>query len=101
MRILQLTPHFKPNMGGVETHLGDLVESLVARQNQVFVLTYRPITTKASWRISEKRGKLEILRIPWVPGLFYKLIHYPVLEFLYLFPGLFFNNTICFGNKTN
>ncbi len=89
MRILQLTSHFAPNMGGVETHLTDLVSALTKRRHKVFVLTYRPLTTKTSWKLYEKKVGLEILRIPWFPGFFYKLVSSPILEFLYLLPGLF------------
>ena len=89
MRILQLTPHFKPNIGGVETHIDDLVSALSARNNKVFVLTYQPLQTKSYWKIYEASKNEKILRIPWIPGLFYKLVNKPILEFLYLFPGLF------------
>src|SRR3989344_1060914 len=89
MKILQLTTHFHPNVGGVETHLNDLVEVLCKRGHQVFVLTYRPLVTEANWRIYENQLNLQTLRIPWFPGFFYRLIQKPVLEFLYLVPGLF------------
>lgn len=77
-------------MGGVETHLDDLVKALVHRKWQVFVLTYRPLTTDAKWNMYEKDNRVEIFRMPWFPNLFYNLIKYPALEFLYLLPGLFF-----------
>lgn len=89
MRVLQLSAHFPPNVGGVETHLDDLVKALVKRSWEVFVLTYRPLTTDVKWNIYEKEKKVEILRIPWLPNLFYKLVKAPILEFIYLFPGLF------------
>lgn len=89
MNILQLTSHFSPNVGGVETHLDDLVKALVKRNHKVFVLTYRPLTTKTSWNIFEKRKNIKIFRIPWFPGFFYSLVHNPAIEFLYLVPGLF------------
>lgn len=90
MKVLQLTAHFSPNIGGVETHLNDLVKALINRGWEVFVLTYRPLTTDAKWKMYEKDKGVEIFRIPWLPNLFYNLIKYPVLEFLYLLPGLFF-----------
>lgn len=90
MKVLQLTAHFPPNMGGVETHLGDMVKTLVKRNWKVTVLTYRPLTTGAKWNIYEKNEDIDIFRIPWLPNLFYKLVKYPALEFLYLLPGLFF-----------
>lgn len=90
MKILQLTVHYAPNVGGVETHLSDLVGEIVKRGHNVFVLAYRPLMTKASWKILEKNNSLTIFRIPWFPGMFYKLVKNPLLEFIYLFPGLFF-----------
>lgn len=89
MTILQLTVHFPPNIGGVETHLWDLVTFLSKKDWKVFVLCLRPLSVKTSWKIYESIGSLEIFRIPWVSGLFYKFIPHPKLEFLYLFPGLF------------
>ncbi len=89
MRILQISINFFPNVGGVETHLLDLVDALTVRKHQVTVLTYRPLSHKASWKMFESRKNLVIFRIPWLAGYFYKLVKYPLLEFLYLTPGLF------------
>jgi len=89
MKILELTCHYFPNVGGVETHLLDLVNVLIKRNYQVFVLTYQPLTTKAAWNIYEQKNNISVFRIPWIQGLFYKLIKYPFMEFLYLLPGLF------------
>ena len=90
MKILQLTTHFSPNVGGVETHLDDLVAALIRRKHAVTVLTYRPLTTKTAWNMREQSGELLIYRIPWIAGLFYRFIKHPALEFIYLVPGLFF-----------
>jgi glycosyltransferase involved in cell wall biosynthesis len=89
MKILQLTVHFAPNVGGVETHLNDLMEELRKKDHQVFVLTYRPISSKVNWKLFENKKNLRIFRIPWFPGLFYKLANKPILEFFYLSLGLF------------
>ena len=89
MKILQLTAHFSPNVGGVETHLDDLVKALTKRKHKVFVLTYRPLTAKADWEVYERKSGLSVFRIPWIPGFFYQLVDKPILEYLYLFPGLF------------
>lgn len=89
MKVLQLTVHFPPNIGGVETHLWDLVRFLTKEEWKVFVLCYQPLSAKVSWKIFENSKNLQIFRIPWLTGLFYKFIPYPKLEFLYLFPGLF------------
>src|SRR5258708_970896 len=90
MRVLQLSVHFSPNVGGVETHLTDLVHGLARRNIDVFVLTYQPLMTNASWKVFEKEIKISILRLPWIPGFFYKFVKSPIVEFLYLTPGLFF-----------
>ncbi len=89
MKILQISPHFKPNIGGVETHLDDLVSGLILKKHQVFVLSYIPLQTKVSFKVFEKSKNLKVFRIPWISGLFYKFINKPILEFLYLFPGIF------------
>lgn len=89
MRIIQISAHFSPNIGGVETHLDDLVKGLIDRKNEVIVLTYQPLTTDIAAPFFEKKGKLSIIRIPWLRGLFYLLVNKPFLEFIYLFPGLF------------
>lgn len=89
MKILQISPHFSPNLGGVETHLGDLVSSLIEKGHKVFVLTYQPLQTKIQWKIFERKKESAVFRIPWITGLFYRFINKPILEFLYLFPGIF------------
>lgn len=89
MKVLQLTCHFVPNLGGVETHLSDLVLELARRDFKIFVLSYRPLATKTEWKLYEKQKNLFILRIPWISGWFYRLVKNPILEFLYLVPGLF------------
>ena len=90
MNILILTSHFKPNIGGVETHLSDLASTLTKRSWRVTVLTYKPLTTEIHSKFYEKEQLLTIIRIPWFKGLFYKLVSYPLIEFMYLLPGLFF-----------
>ena len=99
MKVLQLTAHFRPNIGGVETHLDDLCKVLAKKNFNVIVLTYRPLHTKTHWKIFEKEKGIEIIRIPWIPNLFYKLIFSPILEFGYLLPGLFFMTPIIFFSK--
>ncbi len=88
--VLQISPFFAPNVGGVETHLNDLVRFLIKRDFRVLVLTYPPLSTKAKWKIYEKGKNLKIFRVPWIKGFFEKLVSFPVLEFIYLVPGLLF-----------
>jgi len=90
-RILILSPFFRPNVGGVETHLDDLCEYLRTRNHYVYVLTYQPLTTKARGLRVEKRKNLEIHRVSWFGyNWFHKLEAYPLLDFIYLVIGLFF-----------
>jgi glycosyltransferase involved in cell wall biosynthesis len=89
-KVLIVSIAFLPNVGGIETHFDDLVSALSKRNWHVDVLTYKPITTNIKAGIFEKRNaKIRIFRVPWFGGFFYKLVSNPVLEFLYLFPGLF------------
>lgn len=89
MRVLHISAHFYPNIGGVETHLIDLINALIKRKWKVYVLSYMPLTTKTNGKIFEVFNKCKIIRIPWIPNLFLKLVKFPILEFLYLAPGLF------------
>lgn len=89
MKILQLTVHYSPNIGGVETHLTDLVSELARKQHTIFVLTYRPLVAKSNWKMFERSKGTTIWRLPWLPGFFYKFNASPVIEFLYLMPGIF------------
>lgn len=89
MKVLQLSVHLFPNVGGVETHLSDLFKALVKKNWKVFVLAYQPLSTKTEWKIFEKGKNLTILRIPWLRGFFEKLVRHPIIEFFYLVPGLF------------
>ncbi len=90
MKVLQLTSHFRPNIGGVETHLDDLCKALVKRGFEISVLTYRPLHTNLAWEFYEKDKGFDIIRIPWFPHFFYRMANLPFLEFLFLCPGLFF-----------
>jgi len=84
-----ITPFFSPNIGGVETHLDDLCEYLRKRGHQVFVVTYRPLTTRTKAPRFERKRNLEIHRINWFGyNLFHRLELYPLLEFVYLTPML-------------
>jgi len=91
MRVLIISISFRPNLGGVETHLDNLCDYLRKSNFYVYVLTYQPITTKIKGLNFEKKRNLEIRRVSWFgQDWFHKLEPYPLMEFLYLFPGLFF-----------
>lgn len=87
--ILVLSPFFRPNLGGAETHLDDLCRYLTAHNFKVFVLTYQPLVGKRKGEAFEKKKNLEIHRYWWFPNLYYKVEPHPVLNFLYLTPYLF------------
>jgi len=89
--ILMLSAFFRPNVGGVETHLNDLTEYLRNNGYKVFVIAYQPLTTNARALSIEKQENLEIHRIDWFGhNLFNKVANNFILNFIYLFPGLFF-----------
>jgi len=80
---------FLPNIGGLETHLKDLIKELNKENWKVTVLTYQPLFTPVLGEWVEKAKNLVIYRLPVLRGIFYKLYKIPVLEFLFLEP-LFF-----------
>lgn len=89
--ILILTTPFRPNIGGVETHLDDLIEVGIKKGYKFYILTYQPLITKAYGQTIEKGRGFTIYRMPWIRmNLFLTLVRFPFFEFLYLFPGLFF-----------
>lgn len=89
-KVLIVASHYRPNIGGVETHLEDLVQALNRRKWQVVVATYSPLARKTKASMFEKKKNLTIYRMPWLGfNIVHKLSNYPVLEFIYLFPGLF------------
>jgi len=88
--MLLLSIGFSPNVGGIETHFDDLTAALDKRGWKAWVLTYKPIATPVTAKFFERRGRnVVVYRVPWVRGIFYKLVSRPVLEFLFLVPGLF------------
>lgn len=93
--ILVLTPFYFPNIGGVETHLSDLVKEL-SKKYKVFVHTYSPITTlNVKYQKFEKHKNIKIYRYPWFgKTLFHKLEKFPIFDFLYLTPYLFLRTFI-------
>lgn len=90
--VLILSPFYYPNMGGLETHLLALTEYLRQHDHNVVVLTYKPLTVKVKhYKKYEKEKNLEIHRVWWFGyNYFEKLANYPVLQFLYMLPGLLF-----------
>lgn len=92
--VLILAIGFLPNIGGLETHLKDLIDQLIKKDWKVTVLTYQPLNTPVLGKWIEKARNLIIFRLPVFRGLFYKLYKKPLLEFLFLEPFLFISTPI-------
>lgn len=93
--ILILTPFFSPNIGGVETHLDDLVDELNHHHINSYVLTYSPLTSNKKYQRIENKKYSRIFRFKWFGyQLFPKLEKYPILDFLYLTPYLLIRSYI-------
>lgn len=88
--VLIVTSHYPPNIGGIESHLQALIEGLIRKGWKIIISTYQPLASRTRASRIEKNEGLIIYRMPW-PGfnLIHTLFPYPILEFLYLFPGLF------------
>lgn len=87
--VLIISIGFLPNIGGLETHLKDLIDELIKDGWRITVLTYQPLNTPAIGKWIEKRENLIVFRLPVLRGVFYKLYKKPLLEFLFLEPLLF------------
>lgn len=89
--ILIITPFFRPNIGGAETYVHELCESLRSKDFFVNVLTYQPInSSKLKGEKIEKAENMVIRRYNWIGfDLFHKLQNNPILVFLYITPCLF------------
>jgi len=97
IKILHLTPFFHPNVGGVETHLSDLISALDNQNYHNLILTYSPITTpNTKYKSIETTGKnITIRRFNWFGGnIFHRLEKYPLLNLIYLTPYLLFRSII-------
>jgi glycosyltransferase involved in cell wall biosynthesis len=92
--ILIIAIGFLPNIGGLETHLKDLIEELIKNKWKVVVLTYQPLNTPVMGKWIESAKNLIIYRLPIIRGLFYKFLKSPILEFLFLGPLLFLTTPI-------
>lgn len=100
--ILQITPFFEPNIGGVETHLSDLVSQLDKRNYRCLVLTYSPLSTpNTKWKKTEKyQLHSHIYRFKWPGGnIFHKLEKFPLLNLLYISPYLLLRSIIFLISK--
>jgi len=89
--ILIISPTISPNIGGVETHLDDLMAALDRCGYSIYAHAYSPITTPGvAWKSKEKRGHIQIWRYRWFgKTLLHKIEKNPILDFLYITPYLF------------
>lgn len=103
-KILIICPFFRPNIGGVESHLHLLTKYLSEHNYKTTVLTYKPITTKVDNYLKlEKTKNLTIHRYWWFgQKLFDKSTPFPLLQFIYVIPGLLISSYIYITkNKKN
>lgn len=90
LSILLLSFIFSPNIGGVESHLDDLVSFLTNQGHFVSVITYQPLLLEENTLPFEKKKNLEIRRVSWLKfNLFNRLEPFPVFQILYLVPVIF------------
>jgi hypothetical protein len=83
-KVLIICPFFRPNIGGVETHLNLLTKYLSQHNFQTTVLTYKPITTETKNYLKiEKIKNLKIYRFWWFgQKIFDKTTPFPFLQFI-------------------
>ncbi|MGH3411583.1 MAG: glycosyltransferase family 4 protein [Marmoricola sp.] len=62
MRILHLTDHYAPVLGGIEAHVESLARHQAARGDEVTVLTSAP--AEAEGRRSDDSGPVRVVRVP-------------------------------------
>ncbi len=88
LSVLQISPFFSPNTGGVETHLDDLIKLAGKRKIKNTVIAYQPLVGSQRDKGFERRGNSKIYRVNWLRNIFYKTEKYPILHFIYLTPYL-------------
>ena len=83
--VLQITPFFRPGIGGMETHVDDLCEYLRNNGWYTYVYTYQPLKLKKKTSKLEERKNLEVHRINWIRGNWANIFeNNPPMRFLYL-----------------
>ncbi len=87
--VLLISFVFSPNLGGIETHLDDLVTYITGHGHRVTVITYQPLLSSRWMQMKEKTNNLEIFRIPWLRfNLYRRLQGAPILQMVYLIPPI-------------
>ena len=102
MNILLISPYFAPAVGGVETHLTDLVNYFSKRKHTVYVRTYKALGTQNRGETNENTKHIKIHRLWWPDfNLVFKLEDNLVLRVLYISLGLFFDCLFFLLNNHN
>lgn len=95
--ILHITPFFSPNIGGVETHLNDLVKILDKHHYSNTILTYSPITNPNTKYKNQQKicQRSFVRRFSWIGyNLFHILEKKPIVNFLYISPYLLIRSSL-------
>ena len=88
--VLIVSLFFRPNIGGIETHLTDLLKELSERQVNTFVVTFQPLTGTAKSRTFDKENSARIYRLPNpLFNFYYRLDRHALMRYLILSPLLF------------
>ncbi len=89
---LIISPFFSPNIGGVESHLDDLIDELSKINEKCLVLTLAPVTTSVDHVLfEENHNTIKIIRFPWRSSNLYHFSEkFPLINFLYIVPYFFF-----------
>jgi len=83
--VLRITPFFRPDIGGIQTHVDDLYEYLRNNGWYIYVYTYQPLKLKKKISKLEKRKDFEVHRITWISGNWANVFeNYPLMRFIYL-----------------
>ncbi len=87
--VLQITPFFRPGIGGIQTHVDDLCEYLRNNGWYTYVYTYQPLALRKRAARLETRKNLEVHRITWISGDWSIILgNHPFIRFSYLVPVL-------------
>lgn len=70
MKILQVTPDYYPEIGGIERHIQAISAHMAARGHTVFVATMAP---RVAAPLREVTNEVTILRFPWVGTAVYRV----------------------------
>ncbi len=101
MKILLLSPFYKPDNGGVESHLEKLINYKKKYPNIHFTLiTYNSLNSDKKGKKYESFNNTAIYRISWFgKGWFSILEKIFLINFFYLFPGLLIKSLWVFQIK--